>query len=149
MTQDGYCPAAHCVLAYDEDCRRVRLRAFPRCRPPRHQAANIFVTFGESLRRIRVTIPAVLVDISINHEAGGGARICVTRPRSADSNSWHLYASVKEAEDVLLALGIRGKLVEDLDRPLRLLSELCSREPIDFLSVEVPENVLANLGFKV
>jgi hypothetical protein len=92
---------------------------------------------------------AVLVDISINHEAGGGAKVCVTRRRSADSNSWHLYASVKEAEEVLLALGIRRKLVEDLDRPLRLLSELGSREAIDFLSVEVPEDVLANLGFKV
>jgi hypothetical protein len=90
-----------------------------------------------------------LVDISINHEAGGGAKICVTRRTSADSNSWHAYASVKEAEEVLLALGIHGKLVEDLDRPLRLLSELYSREPIDFLSVEVPENVLADLGFKV
>ena len=50
---------------------------------------------------------------------------------------------------MLLALGIRRKLVEDLDRPLRLLSELCSREAIDFLSVEVPEDVLTALGFKV
>jgi hypothetical protein len=122
----------------------------PQGYPSRHQARQTSLSLlrvrgGE----IRVTIPAVLVDISINHEAGGGAKICVARPRSADSNSWHVYASVKEAEDVLLALGIRGKLVENLDRPLRLLSELGSREPIDFLSVEVPEHVLAKLGFKV
>jgi hypothetical protein len=90
----------------------------------------------------------MLVDISINHEAGG-AKVCVTRRKSADSNSWHLYPSVKEAEEVLLALGIRRKLVEDLDHPLSLLSELYSREAIDFLSVEVPEDVLATLGFKV
>jgi hypothetical protein len=91
----------------------------------------------------------VLVDISINNEAGGGAKVSVSRRRASDGDSWRLYPSIKEAEKVLLAFGIRGKLVEGLDRPLDLLSQLGSREAIDFLAVDVPDDVLAAHGFKV
>jgi hypothetical protein len=91
----------------------------------------------------------VLVDISINNEAGGAAKVCVSRRRASDANSWRVYPSIQEAEKVLLAFGIRSKLVEGLDRPLDVLNRLGSREAIDFLSVDVPDDVLAAHGFEV
>jgi hypothetical protein len=100
-------------------------------------------------RQFALQYRAVLVDISINNEAGGGAKVSVSKRRASSANSWRVYPSIKEAEKVLLAFGIRGKLVEGLDHPLDLLCQLGSRETIDFLSVEVPEDVLAAHGFNV
>ena len=91
----------------------------------------------------------MLVDISINHESGGGAKVSVGSRRATDISWWRMYPSVDEAKKVLLAFGVRDKLVEGLNRPLELLLELNSREPIEFLSVEVPEDVLASYGFNV
>jgi hypothetical protein len=91
----------------------------------------------------------VLVDISVNNESGEGAKICVARLWPLDSNSWHLYPSVQDARKVLLAFGIAEKLIEELEERLQILSGLGSREPIDFLSVDVPEDVLLKYGFRV
>ena len=91
----------------------------------------------------------VLVDISVNNEAGGAAKVCVSSRRASDANSWRMYPSIRDAKKVLLAFGLGGQLVEGLDRPLDVLSQLGSREPIDFLSVDVPEDVLAAHGFNV
>jgi len=95
------------------------------------------------------TICTVLVDISINHEAGGGAKVSVCRRRAANTNRWRMYASIEEAKKVLLAFGVRGELMQGLNRPMDLLMDLNSREPVDFLSVDVPEDVLVKHGFKV
>jgi hypothetical protein len=60
-----------------------------------------------------------------------------------------MYASIEEAKKVLLAFGVRDDLAEGLNRPMDLLLDLNSREPIDFFSIDVPEDVLAKHGFKV
>jgi hypothetical protein len=60
-----------------------------------------------------------------------------------------MYASIEEAKKVLLAFGVRDDLAVGLNRPMDLLLDLNSREPIDFLSIDVPEDVLAKHGFKV
>jgi hypothetical protein len=91
----------------------------------------------------------VLVDVSINHESGGGAKVSVCSRRATNTNSWRMYASIDEAKKVLLAFGVRDDLAEGLNRPLDMLLDLNSREPIDFLAVDVPEDVLAKHGFKV
>jgi hypothetical protein len=91
----------------------------------------------------------VLVDVSINHESGGGAKVSVCSRRATHTNSWRMYASIDEAKKVLLAFGVRDDLAEGLNRPLDMLLDLNSREPIDFLAVDVPEDVLAKHGFKV
>jgi len=90
----------------------------------------------------------VLVDISINHEAGGGAKVSVSR-RATKANWWRIYASMDEAKNVLLAFGVKKDLIEGLNRPMDALWDLNSREPIDFLSVDVPDEVLAKHGIKV
>lgn len=91
----------------------------------------------------------MLVDISINHESGGGAKVSVCSRRATNTNSWRMYASIEEAKKVLLAFGVRDDLAQGLNRPLDMLLDLNSREPIDFLAVDVPEDVLAKHGFKV
>lgn len=90
----------------------------------------------------------VLVDISINHESGGGAKVSVCGRRETNPN-WRMYPSIEEAKKVLLAFGVRDDLINGLNRPMDALFDLNSREPIDFLSVDVPEDVLAKYGFKV
>jgi hypothetical protein len=60
-----------------------------------------------------------------------------------------MYPSIEEAKKVLSAFGVRDDLAEGLNRPLDMLLDLNSREPIDFLAVDVPEDVLAKHGFKV
>ncbi|HLV87535.1 MAG TPA: hypothetical protein VKV39_11195 [Candidatus Sulfotelmatobacter sp.] len=90
----------------------------------------------------------VLVDISINHESGGGAKLSVCRP-ATNVNWWHMYPSIDEAKKVLLAFGVRNDLIDGLNRPMDALWDLNSREPIDFLSIDVPEDVLARYGIKV
>jgi hypothetical protein len=91
----------------------------------------------------------VLVDISINHESGGGAKVSVCSRRATNTNWWRMYPSIEEAKKVLSAFGVRDDLAEGLNRPLDMLLDLNSREPIDFLAVDVPEDVLAKHGFKV
>jgi hypothetical protein len=91
----------------------------------------------------------VLVDISINHESGGSAKVSVCSRQATDANWWRMYPSIEEAKKVLLAFGVRDDLMDGLNRPMDLLDDLNSREPIDFLSVDVPEDVLAKYGFKV
>jgi hypothetical protein len=91
----------------------------------------------------------VLVDISINHESGGGAKVSVCSRRATNTNWWRMYPSIEEAKKVLSAFGVRDDLAEGLNRPLDMLLGLNSREPIDFLAVDVPEDVLAKHGFKV
>lgn len=56
-----------------------------------------------------------------------------------------MYPSIEEAKKVLLAFGVRDDLIEGLN----LLWDLNSREPIDFLSIDVPEDVLAKYGIWV
>ena len=90
----------------------------------------------------------MLVDISINHESGGGAKVSVSR-RATNANWWRMYPSIEEAKKVLLAFGVRDDLIEGLNRPMDVLWDLNSREPIDFLSIDVPEDVLAEYGIKV
>ena len=85
----------------------------------------------------------MLVDISINHEAGGGAKLSVCNRRATNANWWRMYPSIEEAKKVLLAFGVRDDLMDRLNRPMDLLYDLNSREPIDFLSIDVPEPVLA------
>ena len=60
-----------------------------------------------------------------------------------------MYPSVEEAKKVLRAFGVCDDLMEGLNLPMDLLFDLNSREPIDFLSVDVPEDILAKYGFKV
>lgn len=91
----------------------------------------------------------MLVDISINHESGGGAKVSVCSRRATNANWWRMYPSIEEAKRVLLAFGVRDDLIDRLDRPMDLLYDLNSREPIDFPSIDVPEDVLAKYGFKV
>ena len=91
----------------------------------------------------------MLVDISINNESGGGAKVSVCSHRATNANSWRMYPSIEEAKKVLLALGVRDDLMEGLNRPLGLLADLNSREPIDIPSIDVPEDVLAMYGFEV
>jgi len=91
----------------------------------------------------------VLVDISINHESGGGAKVSVCSRRPTNANWWRMYPSVEEAKKVLRAFGVCDDLMEGLNLPMDLLFDLNSREPIDFLSVDVPEDILAKYGFKV
>ena len=91
----------------------------------------------------------VLVDISINHESGGGAKVSVCSRQATKANWWRMYPSIDEAKKVLLALGVRADLIQGLNRPMDALWDLNSREPIDFFSVEVPEDVLAKYGFKL
>ncbi|HKU27987.1 MAG TPA: hypothetical protein VJQ54_21140 [Candidatus Sulfotelmatobacter sp.] len=99
--------------------------------------------------RCCATIRTVLVDISINHESGGGAKVSVCSRRAANANWWRMYPSLEEAKKVLSAFGVRDDLMQGLNRPLDLLYDLNSREPIDFPSIDVPEDVLAKYGFKV
>ena len=91
----------------------------------------------------------MLVDISINHESGGGAKVSVCSRRAANANWWRMYPSLEEAKKVLSAFGVRDDLMQGLNRPLDLLYDLNSREPIDFPSMDVPEDVLAKHGFKI
>lgn len=97
---------------------------------------------------VALQFSTVLVDISINHEAGG-AKVSVSNRRAANSDCWRMYPSIEEAKKVLQAFGVRDDLLEGLNRPMDLLLDLNSREPINFLAVDVPEKVLANHGFKV
>ena len=90
----------------------------------------------------------MLLDISINHEAGG-AKVSVRSRRATDANCWRIYPSIEEAKKVLLAFGVSDDLAEGLDRPMNMLLDLNSREPIDFLAVDVPDDVLARYGFKI
>jgi len=98
--------------------------------------------------QVALQFSTVLVDISINHEAGG-AKVSVSSRRAANANWWRMYPSIEEAKNVLLAFGVRDDLIDGLNRPLDVLLDLNSREPIDFLAVDVPEDVLGNYGFKV
>lgn len=91
----------------------------------------------------------MLVDISINHESGGGAKLSVCSRRSTNANWWRMYPSIEEAKKVLLAFGVHNDHIEGLNRPMDVLFDLNSREPIDFLSIDVPEDILAKYGFKV
>jgi hypothetical protein len=109
---------------------------------------NIKAFYREFGRRALQCL-TVLVDISINHESGGGAKVSVCSRRATNTNWWRMYPSIEEAKKVLLALGVRDDLAEGLNRPMDLLLDLNSREPIDFLSIDVPEDVLAKYGFKV
>ena len=90
----------------------------------------------------------MLVNISINHEAGG-VNVSVCSCRATNANHARIYPSIEEAKEVLLAFGVRDDLMEGLNRPMDLLLDLNSREPINFLSVDVPEEVLAKYGFKM
>jgi hypothetical protein len=90
----------------------------------------------------------VIVDISINHESGGGAKVSVSR-RATNANWWRMYPSIEDAKKVLLAFGIREDLIQGLNRPMDALWDLNSREPIDFLSIDVPDDVLARHGIRV
>jgi hypothetical protein len=90
----------------------------------------------------------VLVDISINHESGGGAKLSVCSRRATNANWWRMYPSIEEAKKVLLAFGVRDDQIEGLNRPMDVLFDLNSREPIDFLGIDVPEDVLTKYGFK-
>ncbi len=105
--------------------------------------------FLENSAAVALQYCTVLVDISINHESGGGAKVSVCSRRATNTNSWRMYASIEEAKKVLLAFGVRDDLAVGLNRPMDLLLDLNSREPIDFLSIDVPEDVLAKHGFKV
>ena len=66
-----------------------------------------------------------------------------------NANWWRMYPSIEEAKKVLRAVGVRDDLMEGLNRPMDVLFDLNSREPIDFLSLDVPEDILAKYGFKV
>lgn len=90
----------------------------------------------------------MLVDISINHESGGGAKLSVCSRRATNANWWRMYPSIEEAKKVLLAFGVRDDQIEGLNRPMDVLFDLNSREPIDFLGIDVPEDVLTKYGFK-
>jgi hypothetical protein len=113
------------------------------------QVYLISAAFYREFGRRALQCFTVLVDISINHESGGGAKVSVCSRRATNTNSWRMYASIEEAKKVLLAFGVRDDLAEGLNRPMDLLLDLNSREPIDFLSIDVPEDVLAKYGFKV
>jgi hypothetical protein len=110
---------------------------------------GISTRFIENSAAVALQCFTVLVDVSINHESGGGAKVSVCSRRATNTNSWRMYASIDEAKKVLLAFGVRDDLAEGLNRPLDMLLDLNSREPIDFLAVDVPEDVLAKHGFKV
>lgn len=106
------------------------------------------VTATDKVAAVALQYSTVLVDISINHEAGG-ARVSVCSRRGTNANWWRMYPSVEEAKKVLLAFGVRDELMQGLTRPMDALFDLNSREPIDFPSVDVPEDVLTKYGFKV
>jgi hypothetical protein len=110
---------------------------------------GISTRFIENSAALALQCLTVLVDISINHESGGGAKVSVCSRRATNTNWWRMYPSIEEAKKVLSAFGVRDDLAEGLNRPLDMLLDLNSREPIDFLAVDVPEDVLAKHGFKV
>jgi len=110
---------------------------------------RISTRFIENSAAVALQCFTVLVDISINHESGGGAKVSVCSRRGTNANSWRMYASIEEAKKVLLAFGVRDDLTESLNGPMDLLFGLNSREPIDFLAIDVPEDILAKHGFKV
>jgi len=85
------------------------------------------------------------ISVDIDKRTNGAIQICVIR--SIHSGGFVKdYPTVKDARDVLIALGLP---ITDIDSKLKLLEELGSKERLHFQAQEISDDVLKAQGFRV
>jgi hypothetical protein len=85
------------------------------------------------------------ISVDINKLPSGRVQIAVFRPTS--SNGFSLtYPNPQAARDVLLALGLPPRQIED---HLSLLAEIGPIEVLHFAAQEISDEVLAAQGFRI
>ncbi len=87
----------------------------------------------------------MLVIVSVTRLANDKVEIRVARPQH-DSNPVQEYPSEKEAQAVLLDLGISQ---EAIDSHLKLLAKMGANEKLTFPPMDVPQHELVSRGFRL
>jgi hypothetical protein len=83
-------------------------------------------------------------DVFMSRTESGGVDISVVK-HGLSSGPAHKYDTMEKAKEVLLGLGFDAELV---DSQLQVLSRTPQSVLVRFPATEIPDDVLASLGFK-